>query len=165
MDWAGCDLTAEQWSWRNKQDPGYKEFCIPGSGAPLLPFILMPLSMVLVMSFTVTNHFLSTLDLEDIWLSSHPQWISLRISAFSAWLMARCRSTIPFSSNYKNPTGKNKGRSKILNSVVLSLSCHLSSWLHSSGSFSGSAKGHSLGLTCCLLAWPIHSSTHHSTNI
>lgn len=83
---------------------------------------------------------------------SHPKWIS-----FSAWLPACCGSPISFATTYENSTGKNKGRSKISNSVVMGLICHLSSWLHTNAFFSSPDKGHSLGLSYFLACFG-HSS-------
>lgn len=127
---------------------------------PLWPFIPVPLSMVLIMCFSVANNFLSTLDLESIWLSSpHTRWTSLWVSAFSAWPIACWKNTIP----YKNPTEKNKGGSKMSNDVVMGLACRLFSWLHPSGSSPGSDKGHSLGLPR-RLACSVHQFTQASFN-
>lgn len=112
------------------------------------------------MCFSVANNFLSTLDLESIWLSSpHTRWTSLWVSAFSAWPIACWKNTIP----YKNPTEKNKGGSKMSNDVVMGLACRLFSWLHPSGSSPGSDKGHSLGLPR-RLACSVHPFTQASFN-
>lgn len=68
-----------------------------------------------------------------------------------------------FSTSYKSPAEKNKGGSEISNRAVTGLTCHLSSWLHSRGSFSGPDKGHSLGLPRCL-ACSVHPFIHASLN-
>lgn len=88
------------------------------------------------------------------------------LPSFSAQLIACCGSAVSFATSYESPTGKNKSRSEISNSIVAGLICHhLSSWLIPVLSLQVLIRAILLGsppLFFSLLDLAIHPSTHSS---